>query len=131
MQSDITNKQLRSFGLTVGGIFAGIGLWPALIHSAEPRWWSLVIAAALLLSAAIYPHSLFWPYKGWMMLGHVMGWINTRVILGAVFYLVVTPTGIIRNWLGKDSMGQQLRPDLDTYRIVRKPRPASHLKRQY
>jgi Saxitoxin biosynthesis operon protein SxtJ len=131
MQSDITNKQLRSFGLTVGGIFAGIGVWPLLIHSAPPRWWSFIIAAALLLPAAIYPQSLSWPYKAWMMLGHVLGWINTRIILGAVFYFVVTPTGIIRNWLGKDSMGRQLRPDLDSYRIVRKPRPASHLRRQY
>jgi saxitoxin biosynthesis operon SxtJ-like protein len=131
MQDEITTKQLRFFGLTVGGIFAGIGVWPLLIYSAEPRWWSFIIAAALLLPAGIYPQSLFWPYKGWMMLGHVLGWINTRIILGAVFYFVVTPTGIIRHWLGKDSMGQQLRPDLDSYRIDRKPRPASHLTKQY
>jgi hypothetical protein len=131
MQNDITKNQLRSFGLTVGGIFAGIGVWPLLIHSAEPRWWSFIIAAALLLPAAIYPHSLLWPYKGWMALGHVMGWINTRIILGIVFYLVVTPIGIFRRWLGKDPMGQQLRPDLDSYRMVREPRPPSHLTKQY
>jgi Saxitoxin biosynthesis operon protein SxtJ len=131
MQNEITKNQLRSFGLTVGGIFAGIGVWPLLIHSAEPRWWSLIIAGALLLPAAIYPHSLVWPYKGWMALGHVMGWINTRIILGIVFYLVVTPIGIFRRWLGKDPMGQHLRPDLDSYRMVREPRPPSHLTKQY
>jgi Saxitoxin biosynthesis operon protein SxtJ len=131
MQNEITKNQLRSFGLTVGGIFAGIGVWPLLIHSAEPRWWSLIIAGALLLPAAIYPHSLVWPYKGWMALGHVMGWINTRIILGIVFYLVVTPIGIFRRWLGKDPMGQHLRPDVDSYRMVREPRPPSHLTKQY
>lgn len=131
MQNEITKKQLRSFGLTVGGIFAGIGVWPLLIHSAEPRWWSLIIAGALLLPAAIYPHSLVWPYKGWMALGHVMGWINTRIILGIVFYFVVTPIGIFRRWLGKDPMGQHLRPDLESYRVVRQPRQASHLTKQY
>jgi Saxitoxin biosynthesis operon protein SxtJ len=131
MENQTDNKQLRSFGLLVGGIFAGIGVWPLVIHSAEPRWWSLIIAGALLLPAAIYPHSLVWPYKGWMALGHVMGWINTRIILGIVFYLVVTPIGIFRRWLGKDPMGQHLRPDLESYRVVRQPRQASHLTKQY
>jgi hypothetical protein len=131
MQKEIDKKQLRSFGLMVGGIFAGIGVWPLVIHSAEPRWWTLILAGLLLLPAAIYPHSLVWPYKGWMALGHVMGWINTRIILGIVFYLVVTPIGIFRRWLGKDPMGQHLRPDLDSYRMVREPRPPSHLTKQY
>jgi hypothetical protein len=131
MQNEIASNQLRSFGLTVGGIFAGIGVWPLLIHNAEPRWWSLIIAGALLLPAAIYPHSLLWPYKGWMMIGHILGWINTRIILGLVFYGVVTPIGLVRRWLGKDPMGRELRPDLDSYRIIRKPRSGSHLHRQY
>jgi len=131
MQNEITIKQLRSFGLTVGGIFAMIGLWPLVIRSADPRWWALLIGACLTVPAVVYPGCLFWVYRGWMMLGHVLGWVNTRIILSAVFYLVVTPIGIIRRWLGKDSMGKQLRPDLDSYRIVRKPRPASHLTKQY
>jgi hypothetical protein len=124
-------KELRSFGLTVGGIFAGIGVWPLVIHSAEPRWWSLIIAAALLLPAAIHPHTLFWPYKSWMALGYVMGWVNTWIILGLVFFAVVTPIGIVRRLLGKDPMGRKLRTDLDSYRIIREPRQASHLTKQY
>jgi hypothetical protein len=67
----------------------------------------------------------------WMAVGHIMGWINTRIILGVVFYFVVTPIGIIRRMLGKDPMGKKIESDLKTYRISRTPRPASHLKRQY
>ena len=131
MESAITNKQLRSFGLIVGGIFAVIGVWPLVIHSAEPRWWALILAAVLVLPAVIYLRSLFWPHKGWMMLGHVLGWINTRIILGLVFYVVVTPIGMVRRWLGKDPMGRRLRLDVETYRIPRTPRPPSHLTKQY
>jgi hypothetical protein len=131
MQSDITNKQLRSFGLLVGGIFVAIGVWPLLIDSAYPRWWSLIVAALLVLPAVIYPLILFWPHKAWMAVGHILGWINTRIILGIVFFGIVTPTGLLRRWLGKDSMGRNLSPDLDTYRIPREPRPSSHLTRQY
>ena len=131
MQNEITIKQLRSFGLTVGGIFALIGLWPVVVHNENARWWSLVVAVVLILPALVYPKSLFWIHKGWMAVGHLLGWINTRIILGFVFYIVVSPIGFVRRLLGKDPMGRQLRPDLDSYRVVRKPRPASHLTKQY
>ena len=131
MRNETTPKQLRSFGLIVGGIFAAIALWPLIVRGEDPRWWAIVLAAFLIIPAAISPASLAWPFKGWMWLGHVLGRINTTIILGLVFYLVVTPTGLFRRWLGKDPMGRRLRPDLDSYRVTRQPRPASHLTRQY
>jgi hypothetical protein len=131
MKNVIDKKQLRSFGLIVGGIFAGISLWPLAFHSAEPRWWLLIIAGLLIVPALVYPKVLFWPHKGWAFVGHILGSINTRIILGLVFYVVVTPIGIIRRMLGKDPMGQRTRPGLDTYRVIREPRPASHLMKQY
>jgi hypothetical protein len=131
MPNEITKKQLRSFGFTVGGVFALIGIWPAVFRNEDLRWWSVVVATVLIVPALVYPKSLFWPHKGWMAVGHVLGWVNTRIILGIVFFGIVTPFGIIRRMLGKDSMGRRTRPELDTYRVIRQPRPASHLKRQY
>jgi hypothetical protein len=131
MPNDITKKQLRSFGFTVGGIFALIALWPLVVRAENPRWWAVALAAFFLVPAVLFPKSLAWVHKGWMALGHVLGWINTRIILGFVFYFIVTPTGMVRRWLGKDPMGRRLRPDLDSYRIIRKPRPPSHLTKQY
>jgi hypothetical protein len=89
------------------------------------------LAAFLLIPAIVFPKSLVWVHKGWMVLGHILGWINTRIILGSVFYMIVTPIGLFRRWLGKDPMGRQLRPDLKSYRILRNRRPASHLTKQY
>ena len=86
MQTEITTKQLRSFGFTVGGVFALIGFWPVVIYGLAPRWWSVVVAAVLVLPALIYPKSLFWIYKGWMAVGAVLGLINTPIIFGVVFY---------------------------------------------
>jgi hypothetical protein len=130
MQDLINKKDLRSFGLIVGGIFALIGVWPALFRAATPRWWSVILAVLLAVPALIYPKALYWPHKGWMLLGHVLGWINTRIILGAVFYLIVTPIGTVRRLMGKDPMGMK-KSNVETYRVPRKSRPASHLKRQY
>jgi hypothetical protein len=127
----VTKQQLRSFGFIVGGIFAAIALWPLVIRGDEPRWWAVAAAVLLIVPAVVYPRSLAWIYRGWMALGFVLGWINTRIILGFIFYFIVTPIGLFRRWLGKDPMGRRLRPDLDSYRVTRKPRAASHLKRQY
>ena len=131
MRNEITSKQLRSFGLTVGGVFAAIGLWPVVFRNEDPRWWAVAVAGCLLVPAAVFPKSLFWVHKGWMAAGHILGWINTRIILGVVFYFIVTPIGVVRRWLGKDPMGRHLRPDLASYRINRQPRPASHLTKQF
>jgi hypothetical protein len=127
----VTKQQLRSFGFIVGGIFAAIALWPLVMRGDDPRWWALAAAVLLIVPALAYPGSLAWVYRGWMALGFVLGWINTRIILGFIFYFIVTPIGLFRRGLGKDPMGRRLRPDLDSYRVTRKPRSASHLKRQY
>ena len=131
MQEVITKKTLRSFGITVGGVFALIGIWPAVVRGGAPHLWAMIVAVLLILPALIWPASLLRLYKAWMALGTVMGWINTRIILGAVFYLVVTPIGAVRRLYGKDPMGKKLQSDVDSYRVLRKPRSASHLTRQY
>jgi hypothetical protein len=131
MPNDITNKQLRSFGFTVGGIFALIGLWPLVVRSEDPRWWAMAVAGCLLVPALVLPRSLYWIYRGWMGVGHILGQINTRIILGLIFYGVVTPIGILRRLLGKDPMGRQFGAHLNSYRVIKKPRPSSHLTRQY
>jgi hypothetical protein len=131
MQTNIDNKQLRSFGFTVGGIFAVIGLWPVLLHNEDPRWWAVLLAVLLVGPASVFPRSLAWVYSGWMALGHIIVWINTLIIFGLVFYFVVTPTGMIRRLFGKDPMGKVFRAELNSYRIVRTPRLASHMRRQY
>jgi len=131
MQTEVTRKDLRSFGLLVGGIFAVIGFWPLVWRGEDYRTWALALAALLIAPALVYPSSLKPVHKLWMKLGHVLGWINTRILLGAVFFLVVTPIGMIRRLLGKDSMGKWFRADMESYRVVRKPRAPSHLNRQY
>ena len=131
MKSDSDNRQLRSFGFTVGGIFAAIGLWPVVVRYQDARWWAVALAVLLIVPALVFPRSLSWIYRRWMALGHVLGWVNTRIILGLIFYGVVTPIGFVRRLLGRDPMGKELRPDVASYRIPRAPRPPSHLKRQY
>ncbi len=131
MQERLTSKQLRSFGLLVGGVFALIGLWPALFRGQTPRAWALLAAGLLVLPAVVLPKTLKPIYRVWMAVGYVLGWVNSRIILGVVFYTVFTPAGVIMRLLGKDPMRRGPKPDADTYRVICHPRPGSHLKRQF
>jgi Saxitoxin biosynthesis operon protein SxtJ len=124
-------KQLRSFGLLVGGIFALLGVWPVVWHGQPPRLWSLILGGILMALALVWPRSLTQVYRLWMRLGEVLGWINTRLILGALFYLLFTPLGVYRRWRGQDAMRRTWEPEAESYRVVRQPRPASHMWHQF
>ena len=126
-----TTKQLRSFGLMVGGIFAAIGLLPVLLHGRDLRLWTVVLAGLLMIPALVYPKSLELIYRGWMAVGQVLGWINTRIILSVIFFGLITPLGLVRRLLARDPMGCRFSSDIDTYRVKSKTRPASHMKQQF
>jgi hypothetical protein len=124
-------KQLRSFGVVVGGAFGVIALWPLLFRAESPRLWALVLAAVLIGLGLILPRSLALPYRLWMRIGHTLGWINTRIILGVAYYGLVTPLGVLMRLLGRDPMRRIFTPETDTYRVLRSPRPPDHLRRQF
>ena len=124
-------KQLRSFGLLVGGIFALIGAWPLLVHQREAHLWAVCVATPLILLALLFPRFLAPVHKVWMRIGHVLGWINTRIILGFAFYLVFLPMGLVMRLLGKDPMNRQFLEEAESYRVARTPRPRTHLKHQF
>ena len=60
-----------------------------------------------------------------------MGWVNTRIILGVLFYGIVTPMGLIMKMTGRDPMRRSYEPDALTYRVIRQPRPAAQLKNMF
>src|SRR5919199_3164472 len=124
-------KQLRSFGLMVGGIFALIGVWPAVWRGQPLRLWSLILGGILIVLALAWPRSLRQVHRLWMAVGEVLGWINTRLILSALFYLLFTPLGVYMRLRGKDPMRRTWAPEAESYRVVRQPRPASHMRHQF
>ena len=98
-------KQLREFGLIIGFGFPILIGWiiPALLGYAF-RIWTLWIALPFLILGFLKPRLLFYPYKGWMLLGLVLGWINSRIILGLVFFLVLQPIALIMKFVGYDPL---------------------------
>ena len=124
-------KQYRSFGLVVGGIFAVIGVWPLIVRGEGIRLWAAVLGSLLVVLGLLFPGRLGPIYKTWMAVGHVLGWINTRIILGVMYYALFTPLGLAMRVWRKDSMRRQYDETTNTYRVLRRPRPAAHMLRQF
>ena len=131
MDQKATRKELRQFGLVVGAIFTVIGLWPLVVRGEPLRLWALGIGGLLIAGGGMLPQLLAPVHTGWMWVGHILGWINTRILLGIVFYALVTPIGLVFRLLGKETMRQAFAESSTTYRVVRSPRPPSHMKNQF
>lgn len=131
MNQSESKKELRQFGFIVGGIFVLIGVWPVAWHGAGPRLWAVGLGSVLLLLGSLAPTLLLPVFRIWMRIGHILGWINTRIILGILFYGLITPMGFVMRLFGWDAMRRTLARDAQTYRVLRQARPRSHMTRQF
>ena len=129
--SKVDNRNLRSFGLIVGAGFALIALSPALVRHQSPRMWAFFVSIALWTTAFVFPPFLKPFHSVWMSIGEMLGWVNSRIILGVIYYVLIVPIGAIQRMTGKNAVRGKFEPDADTYRVKRAPRPASHMQRQY
>jgi hypothetical protein len=113
-----SRKDLARFGLlffAVSGVLSGYLAWKG-----SPAWPVAAIAAVIFLTLRLtMPMALRPLYVVWMALGSVLAWVNTRLILGVVFYLVLTPISLAQKLLGKDHMGLRIERPSPTYWITR------------
>lgn len=128
----VDSKQLRSFGLLFAAfvllIFAGFFPW--LSEKPVPHWpfW---LAAPVATLALIWPPALKPLFVVWMKFGEVMGRINTFLILGVLFYAMVTPIGWLMRLLGKDPMRRRLDRTAGSYRVVSQAHDRDHMEKPY
>ena len=119
MKLNPTKKQLREFGLLVGfGFPLLIGLFFPLLFQHDLKVWPLFLGIPLLFLGICSPKLLNIPYKLWMQLGHILGWFNSRLILGLVFLLVLQPISIFMRLLGYDPLKLKWHKDR-SYREVK------------
>ena len=116
MKSSISKKQLREFGLLFGSVLPILIGWliPALFGH-EFREWTLWVGIPVLILGLISPRLLHYPYKGWIALGHALGWVNSHLILGLVFIVVLQPIAYVMRLTGYDPLRRRRNGDI-TYR---------------
>lgn len=112
-------SDLRKFGLTIGiasGLLAGLFLW----RQRDYYLYFLIFSLACISIAFVWPVLLKPFQKTWMTLAILLGWVVTRIILIVLFYLVVTPTGILMRLLGKNPLDLKFSDRTDSYWIPKK-----------
>ena len=119
-------KDLRQFGLTVGGVLLIIG---AVLYYYEKSSaiYFIVIGGLLFLSAIIYPKILKPLNKVWMGLAIVLGFVMSRLILTILFFLVLTPIGLLAKLFGKKFMDLKFDKSAESYWEKRTIKEKNHL----
>ena len=120
---DTSPRALRQFGVLVGGVLVVIA---AVVAWRGGAAWALGVggAGALLVALGLAaPPMLRVPYLGWMGLAVVLGFVTSRVLLTAVFFLIVTPTGLALRALGRRPLALRPDPAAETYWHARDAAP--------
>ena len=97
----------RSFGFTVGGVLAAIALfslWRRHVGRAE---LAAAASGVLIVAALVRPAALAPVAKQWNRAGHLLGTVNSRVLLTAMFVLVIAPLGALGRLFGSDPLGRR------------------------
>jgi len=127
-----SSVDLKKFGLIFGittVLLFGL-LLPLLFEKIFPIWpWVILLISGSL--ALLYPMRLNLLYNLWMLFGAMMAWVNTRLILGFIFYLLFFPFGLIKKIFGKDSMSRKFDTKLCSYRKKNNGRDKNYLENPF
>lgn len=126
-------RELRHFGLVLGGLFAGVfgALLPLLFGQGWPLW-AWLLAGTLAALALAWPRGLQPLYRLWLRFGSVMAVINSWLLLGVVFFLLITPIALLLRLLRVDLL--RLRPpptDAQSLLEPSNPRERDHMSKPY
>ena len=105
MDKNVSKKILREFGFLIGFTFPFLLGWIIPVLGGHSfRTWTLWISFPSIILAISKPKLLLYPYKAWMKLGHILGWINSRIILGLVYIIILQPIALIMRIYGHDPL---------------------------
>lgn len=126
------DRDLRKFGLTIGGVFVLVGLLFLLRHRSS---YLFLIGAGAGLTAfgVIWPRALKYVYIAWMAFAFTLGLVMSNVILTLFFFLVVTPIGLLARLFQKDFLARKWDKQAASYWIqrTREMRTAGSYERQF
>jgi hypothetical protein len=109
-----TPGSVRKFGVLFSVI--GVLLTAYLIYRGTVYWYWPLAGSLFFIITAFVGYPILKPlYIGWMAFAYVLGWINTRVLLGVFFYLILTPIGLLLRVGGKDLLDQKVDRSARTY----------------
>jgi len=118
----------RNFGIVFTIVFLIVSFWP-LLKGEDLRYWSLIVSFIFLVLALINSKLLTPLNKIWMKFGFLLGKIVSPIVMGIVFFFVVTPTGILMRIMGKNLLNLK-KNNQNTY-WIKKDNKNNNMKNQF
>lgn len=128
--SSPSSRDLQIFsGLQI--VFWALIAWMLARRFEQPAFWLLPVVAATVSLAGLWRPDWIAIYRrGWMAAVEPIGWLVSRVVLAVVYFLVITPIGVVRRLRGHDPLSLRPAPGATSYWIARNDRtdPASYFR---
>ena len=118
----------KEFGILFFIVFLIIGLWP-LLNNSSIRIWALIIALLFLVLGILNLQILTPLKKGWIKFGELLGKIISPIIMGLIFFLIITPIGLFMRLIGKDLLNLKYNND-KTY-WTKRSKDINKMKKQF
>ena len=121
MREIISENKLREFGILMGlAIPLIIGFLLPLFFGHSFRLWTVFLGIIFLFFGIFIPKLLLYPYKFWISFGNILGWVNSRLILGIVYIVILLPIAFFMRLFGHDPLRKSFTLDhKGTYREKR------------
>ena len=118
----------RSFGILFFIVFLLIAIWP-VINSEPIRIWSIIISI-LFLILGITNSKILTPLKrGWIKLGEILGKVVAPIIMGFIYFIIITPIGILMRLFGKDLLNIKFNKEKSYW--IKREKNINTMKRQF
>ncbi len=122
------NENNNSFGILFFIVFLIIGVWP-IIDSGTIRVWALTLSLIFLILGILNSKILTPLKKGWIKIGEVLGKIIAPIIMGFIYFIIVTPIGIFMRLLGKDLLNIKYNKNQSYW--IKRDKNINTMKRQF
>ena len=131
-KTQFTAKELRDFGLIMAGMLSLMfGLVLPWLFGYSIPYWPFIAAIGFAVVGLVKPLLLGPVNRVWLKISDVLGWINTRLVMGIIFFLLIVPIGLIMRLFTKDPLNNQWSDAEKSYRIVTKVRNKEHLEKPF
>ena len=118
----------KSFGILFFIVFLLIAVWPVL-ESGSIRIWSLIISIIFLVLGIINSKILTPLKKGWLRFGELLGKVIAPIVMGFIYFIIITPIGILIRLLGKDLLNIKFNKDKSYW--IKRAKNINTMKRQF
>ena len=108
----------RSFGLAMAGAFLVVA-FGSVLRGQHARWWAVPVAVALLIIALAQPRALRPLNLVWFRMGLLLNRIVSPLVLALLYFLVLTPMGLLLRFLGQKFLGLGIDPSSESYWVIR------------